>query len=165
MTTGNNKKLNPYTFLATILGIGFIPFMPGTIGSLAAFGIYLLFSGSPFTGKALYYTIPVWLVFCLLSVFISTKAERTLGKDNGSIVIDEVCGYFASVLFLPHNWLIGLYAFVLFRVFDIAKPFPIKKIQELPRGWGVVSDDIIAGAYTNILIQILIKIYPRFFGV
>jgi len=50
-------------------------------------------------------------------------------------------------------------------VFDISKPFPIKKIQELPRGWGVVSDDIIAGAYTNILIQILIKIYPRFFGV
>ncbi len=124
----------------------------------------MLFSGSPFQGKALFYALPALIVLCLIAVFLSTKAEKTLGKDNGSIVIDEFCGYYVSVLFLPHNWLIGLYAFALFRVFDIAKPFPIKKVQELPGGWGVVTDDIIAGIYTNILIQILTKIYPKFFG-
>ena len=164
MTAKKTKKLNVYTFLATLCGIGFIPFMPGTFGSLAGYGIYLLLPDSPFQGKTLFYTIPIWLVFCLLSVYLSSKAEETLGKDNGSIVIDEVCGYYVSVLFLPHNWLIGIYAFALFRVFDIAKPFPVKKVQKIPRGWGIVADDIIAGIYANILIQILNKIYPKFFG-
>ncbi|HPL51816.1 MAG TPA: phosphatidylglycerophosphatase A [Candidatus Cloacimonas sp.] len=164
MTAEKPQKLNIYTFLATLCGIGFIPVMPGTFGSLLAYGIYMLFSGSPFQGKALFYALPALIVLCLIAVFLSTKAEKTLGRDNGSIVIDEFCGYYVSVLFLPHSWLIGLYAFALFRVFDIAKPFPIKKVQELPGGWGVVTDDIIAGIYTNILIQILTKIYPKFFG-
>ncbi|MEN6445982.1 MAG: phosphatidylglycerophosphatase A [Candidatus Cloacimonas sp.] len=158
------QKLNFYTFTASLFGIGFVPLMPGTIGSLAALGIYLLINGEPFMGKTLFITLPILLVFCLLAVFLSSKAEKTLGRDNGAIVIDEVCGYFVSVLLLPKSWLIGLYAFALFRVFDIAKPFPIMKSQKLPTGWGVVIDDIIAGIYANIIIQILIKIYPRFFG-
>jgi len=162
--TEKQKKLNIYTFLAAFLGIGFIPFMPGTFGSLAAYGIYLLPKGELFIGTGLLYFIPAWLIFCLLAVYLSGKAEKTLGKDNGAIVIDEVCGYFVSVLFLPHNWLIGLYTFALFRVFDIAKPFPIMRAQKIPAGWGIVIDDIIAGIYANLLIQVLIKIYPRFFG-
>jgi phosphatidylglycerophosphatase A len=79
-------------------------------------------------------------------------------------VIDEVCGYFVAVMFLPKSLLIGVYAFVLFRVFDIAKPFPISRSQNLPKGWGVVVDDILAGFYANVLTQIIIKIYPKFFG-
>jgi len=159
-----NKKLNINTFLATFFGIGFLPKMPGTWGSLAAFGLYLLIPASFFLGFNLIFSLPVLLLFCLLAVFVSSKAEEILGHDSGHIVIDEVSGYFVSVMFLPHNWLIGLYGFILFRVFDIAKPFPINHLQKLPRGWGVVADDILAGVYACILLQLLIRIYPKFFG-
>ncbi|MDD2543771.1 MAG: phosphatidylglycerophosphatase A [Candidatus Cloacimonetes bacterium] len=158
------SRLNPSTILATFFGIGFIPFMPGTFGSLAAFGIYLLLPQSLYFGSGHYILSGSVLIFALIAVFISRKAELILGEDAGSIVIDEVAGYFMATLFLPHNWLIGLYAFILFRVFDIAKPFPIYRSQAIPKGWGVVIDDLLAGLYANLLIQILIRIYPSFFG-
>jgi phosphatidylglycerophosphatase A len=153
-----------YSFLASFFGIGFMPRMPGTWGSVAAFGLYLLLPGSLFIGTAMFYTLPVFLVFCLLSVFVSSKAELKLGHDSGHIVIDEVCGYFIAVMFLPKTLLVGVYALVLFRVFDIAKPLLISRSQKLPKGWGVVADDLLAGLVANILTQILIRIYPRFFG-
>ena len=138
--------------------------MPGTWGSLVAYGIYFLLPVGLFMGTALYFSLPLLLLFCLAAVFFSTKAEEKLGHDSSHIVIDEVCGYYTAVMFLPQSWLIGLYAFVLFRVFDIAKPWPISRSQKLPKGWGVVVDDLLAGVYTMILLQILLKIYPRFFG-
>jgi len=157
------EKINFSTLLASLFGIGFIPFMPGTFGSLAAFGIYMLIPAN-FWFYGQYIVLGVLLALSLAAVFISRAAEKILGEDAGSIVIDELCGYFVATLFLPHNWLIGLYAFILFRVFDIAKPFPIYRSQRIQRGWGVVIDDLIAGLYANLLIQILIRIYPSFFG-
>ncbi|MDD3235789.1 MAG: phosphatidylglycerophosphatase A [Candidatus Cloacimonetes bacterium] len=157
-------KLNIHTFFATFFGIGFMPYMPGTWGSAAAFCLYLLIPAAAFSGAGMLYTIPIFLAFCLFSVYISTKAELTLGHDAGSIVIDEVCGFFVAVMFLPKTYLIGVYALIFFRVFDIAKPFPISRSQNLPKGWGVVVDDILAGLFANVLIQIIIRIYPKFFG-
>jgi len=157
------EKLSFSTLLASLFGIGFIPFMPGTFGSLAAFGIYMLIPAS-FWFYGQYILMGLLLVLSLAAVFISRAAEKILGEDAGSIVIDELLGYFVATLFLPHNWLIGLYAFILFRVFDIAKPFPIYRSQRISGGWGVVIDDLIAGLYANLLIQILIRIYPSFFG-
>ena len=156
-------KLSFSTLVASLFGIGFIPFMPGTFGSLAAFGIYMLIPAS-FWFYGQYIVMGLLLVLALAAVFISRAAEKILGEDAGSIVIDELLGYFVATLFLPHNWLIGLYAFILFRVFDIAKPFPIYRSQRISGGWGVVIDDLIAGLYANLLIQILIRIYPSFFG-
>lgn len=158
------KRISKSVIFASLFGIGFIPFAPGSFGSIAAYGLYLL--------------IPPWLCFpdcslalpllvigiSLASVVISTYAEKRLGRDASSIVIDELCGYFVAILFLPHNWLIGLYALVLFRVFDIAKPYPIFHSQDFPGGWGVVIDDMLAGVYANISLQILIRIFPSFFG-
>ncbi|MDD4100382.1 MAG: phosphatidylglycerophosphatase A [Candidatus Cloacimonetes bacterium] len=156
-------KLSFSTLVASLFGIGFIPFMPGTFGSLAAFGIYMLIPAELwFYGQ--YIVLGLLLALSLAAVFISRAAEKILGEDAGSIVIDELLGYFVATLFLPHNWLIGLYAFILFRVFDIAKPFPIYRSQRISGGWGVVIDDLIAGLYANLLIQILIRIYPSFFG-
>lgn len=159
------RQLNFNTVLASLFGIGFIPFAPGTFGSLAAFGIYLLLPGSCYAGAGLYIFPFVILLPALLSVKLCHKAETVLGEDAGSIVLDEFWGYFVATLFLPHSWLIGIYAFVLFRVFDIAKPFPIYRSQRLKRGWGVIIDDLLAGLYANIIIQILIRIYPVFFGI
>ncbi|HCM15313.1 MAG TPA: phosphatidylglycerophosphatase A [Candidatus Cloacimonas sp.] len=159
------RQLNFNTVLASLFGIGFIPFAPGTFGSLAAFGIYLLLPGSCYAGAGLYIFPFVILLPALLSVKLCHKAETVLGEDAGSIVLDEFWGYFVATLFLPHSWLIGIYAFVLFRVFDIAKPFPIYRSQRLKRGWGVIVDDLLAGLYANIIIQILFRIYPVFFGI
>lgn len=150
--------------LASLFGIGFVPFMPGTFGSLAAFGVYLLIPAPLYFGSGHFLMLTAVLLLSLIAVKISHNAEKVLGEDAGSIVIDELCGYFVATLFLPHNWLIGLYAFILFRVFDIAKPFPIYRSQSIPKGWGVVIDDLLAGLYANLLIQVLIRIYPSFFG-
>lgn len=157
-------KPDIYSFLASFFGIGFLPKMPGTWGSAAAFGLYMLLPAAAFNGAGLLYTLPIFAVFCLISVYVSTQAELKLGHDSGHIVIDEVCGYFAAVMFLPHTLLVGLYAFLFFRVFDIAKPFPISRSQKLPQGWGVVADDLLAGLFANVLTQIIIRIYPKFFG-
>ncbi|HNQ43461.1 MAG TPA: phosphatidylglycerophosphatase A [Candidatus Cloacimonadota bacterium] len=157
-------KLNVYTLVASLGGIGFIPFAPGTFGSLAAFGLYLLLPGFLQYEQCLYALPLAVLGVSLFSVVMASKAEESLGHDAGSIVIDELCGYFVAAMFLPHSWLIGLYAFAMFRVFDIAKPWPVSVSQKLPRGWGVVIDDLLAGIYANLSLQILIRIYPRFFG-
>ena len=158
-------KYNLYTIPATMFGIGFIPFMPGTFGTLAALGIYLLLPAQLFASvNVIWYGLGL-LAFSMIAVLVSTQAEKTLGHDAGSIVIDEVAGYLLSVMLMPHNWLVGIYAFALFRVFDIAKPWPINRSQKLPQGWGVVVDDLLAGVYTLIILQILLKIYPKFFGI
>lgn len=149
--------------LASLLGTGYIPFMPGTFGSIAAYGVYLLLPKLLYEGIQMWYSLTGLLVISFIAVYISGKAEKDLGEDAPQIVIDELCGYFVATLFLPKTWLIGLYALVLFRVFDIAKPFPINRSQRLRGGWGVVIDDLLAGIYANVLLQVLIRIYPGFF--
>ncbi|MCK9557370.1 MAG: phosphatidylglycerophosphatase A [Candidatus Cloacimonetes bacterium] len=158
-------KLDINTVLASFFGIGFIRFAPGSFCSAAVYGLYMILPDSLYRGNWLFLFPIVILVLALLSVRICHNAELILGEDAGSIVLDEVWGYFVATMFLPHTWLIGLYAFILFRVFDIAKPFPIYRSQKLKRGWGVVIDDLLAGIYANIVIQILIRIYPKFFGI
>ncbi len=159
---------------STLLGLGFIPFAPGTFGTLATAICYF------FVMKKYSYQIPdVWINLSILSVaillfflgvIISSIAEKRLGHDSGKIVIDEAVGYLISIVFLPsvvvgRLWLVVIYTFVLFRVFDIAKPWPINKSQNIKSGWGIMIDDVIAGVYANILAQIIIRIYPNFFGI
>jgi phosphatidylglycerophosphatase A len=158
------QKLDIAGVFATFFWVGKIPFAPGTFGSLAAFGLYLLL---PFAYNGIWvYLFPALiLLLALASVKICFKAEQSMGEDASAIVLDEVWGYLIATVFLPHNWLIGLYAFILFRVFDIAKPFPIYRSQKIKGGWGVIIDDLLAGLYANILLQILIRIYPKFFGI
>lgn len=88
-------------------------------------------------------------------MYVSDGAEKLLGKDSGNIVIDEVCGYAVSVLFVPKTGGYLIAAFILFRLFDILKPPPIRKIeQEVPGGIGIMLDDLLAGIYANICLQI-----------
>lgn len=88
-------------------------------------------------------------------IYVSSLAERILNqKDPGHIVIDEFAGYLVSMMFLPVTAGYLIAAFVLFRGFDILKPPPIRGLQNLPGGWGVMVDDIAAGIYTNLILQI-----------
>lgn len=161
-----SPKQDAYTILGTVLGIGFIPFMPGTFGTLAAALVYLgLPAGWLNTVPGIIYFVAALVGLYFIGVFITGKAERKLGHDAGSIILDEFVAYFICVLFLPKSYLMAVYTFALFRVFDIAKPWPIRPSQKLKGGWGVMTDDVIAAVLTNLFMQALVRIYPAFFGI
>ena len=86
-----------------------------------------------------------------------------MGHDNGKIVVDEFIGFLFALLFLPKTLMVIIIAFILFRIFDIFKPEPVNVLQKLSGGWGVLADDVMAGIYANFSLQILIRIFPKFF--
>ncbi len=91
----------------------------------------------------------------LLGLITSHNAEKILGKDSGHIIIDEFCGYLLSVAFIPKSTAYLLSGFILFRIFDVIKPPPIRRLEEtVPGGAGVMLDDILAAIYTNICLQL-----------
>ena len=128
--------------LATAFGAGYSPVAPGTAGSAVAFVILWLV---PFSQAGL---VAFFVLVTLAGTWAAHVAEAHLGeKDPGAIVIDEVAGMTLSVLVLPRTLPVLLIAFVLFRVFDVVKPFPAGRAQALPGGFGVMVDDLIAGLY------------------
>jgi phosphatidylglycerophosphatase A len=131
-----------------VFGAGYSPVAPGTVGSLvAAVAIWLL----PFTTVRLAVTL---LVVTLIGIWAGSRVERALGrKDPSVIVIDEVAGMLLSVIGLPRSIPVLVTAFLLFRLFDIWKPFPARESQALTGGMGVMVDDLIAGLYTLILVM------------
>ena len=148
--------------LVSILFIGYSPIAPGTLASAIAAIIYYFFLPELSALENLLLLLII-LIISLLFIPLIKSAEQDWGNDSHKIVIDEVIGYFVAILFLPHSLMIAICTFVLFRTFDIAKPPPIYQIQSLPHGWGVIADDILAGIYTNIVLQILLMLYPGFF--
>jgi phosphatidylglycerophosphatase A len=133
--------------VASAGGAGFAPVAPGTAGSfVAAAGLWLI----PFTQSGLLVAL---VAVTAAGVWASMRVERMLGaKDPGVVVIDEVAGMMVSVLLMPRSLAVLASAFVLFRVFDVWKPFPAHQSQALPGGWGVVADDLIAGGYALVLL-------------
>lgn len=167
----NNLKNDISNILSTFFGIGLFPFMPGTIGTLSIALIWFLIPDYYFYNKiekVIFYDNFLFLslgliVFGIISVFICTESEKKLGHDASSIVIDEVVGYLFAVLFLPKTTMIAIYAFILFRFLDISKPLFINKLQNLPKGLGIMADDVAAGIVANIILQIMFLIKPQFF--
>jgi phosphatidylglycerophosphatase A len=135
--------------VASVGGAGYAPIASGTAGSLvAAVALWLI----PFTEPALVATL---VAVTLAGVWAGSRVERALGaKDPGVIVIDEVAGMFLAVLFLPRTLPVLASAFLLFRLFDIWKPYPARQLQEVRGGLGVMLDDLIAGAYALALLAI-----------
>lgn len=167
MTDTDKKpfRIDLWTILATVFGIGFIPFMPGTFGTLAAAFVYLSIPQSWLNSfPHVYYFMTAIAALYFAGVYITGKAEHRLGHDAGSIILDEFVAYFICVLFLPKSILMAIYTFAVFRVFDIAKPQPIRLSQKLKGGWGVMTDDVIAAVVTNLFMQVLVRLYPTFFA-
>lgn len=133
--------------IATAGGAGFAPFAPGTAGSLlAALLLWLIPFSQVLLGAAL-------LGVTLAGIWAGGRIERLSGqKDPGLIVIDEVAGMMLAVVALPRTLGVLLVAFFCFRVLDVLKPFPVREAQSLPGGLGVVVDDLVAGAYTLLLL-------------
>jgi phosphatidylglycerophosphatase A len=128
--------------LATFFGLGFFPVAPGTVASAAAaLGYKYVLHGSP-------WPLYVLLLACLFIAGAAASAiySAELGRpDPGRIVVDEVCGQLVALAFLPAGWPALAVSFFLFRLFDIIKPWPIRRLEKLPGGWGIMADDLGAG--------------------
>lgn len=134
--------------LATGLLSGYFPVGPGTVGSLLGL-LILLFV--PFIQS---YLLVASLVVLFIGVWVSTIIEVSDGKDASIINIDELCGMWISLLFLPLSpYWIPILGFVFFRIFDIWKPYPVNKLQDMKGGWGVMLDDVAAGILANLLLR------------
>ncbi len=140
------KRFIIYT-IGTGFGSGYMPVAPGTAGSLIALLIYFLFPLDSFHWLA----ISILLFFT--GVWTGSEIEKDKGEDPGLVVIDEMVGQWLAVIFLPPTLVTLLIGFILFRVFDIFKPYPINKSQKLKAGWGIMIDDVLAGIYANIIIH------------
>ena len=140
------------SLLATGFGVGYSPIAPGTLGTLIAIPVYYFLSEIP---SPLYEITLVGFFF--LAVWISENAEIFFGKkDDQRIVIDEMMGFLIAMLWIPKTIRFVIIGFFLFRFFDILKPFPIRRLEKkFKGGFGVVLDDVVAGVYGNIILQII----------
>ena len=137
--------------LASGFGSGLTPIAPGTAGTVVGILLCLLCLPLPWVPRLL-----VVLALSALSVYVSGKAEKIYGKkDDQRIVIDEIIGFQVTMLPLMITTLHLCAGFVLFRIFDIWKPFPINDLQRLPGGWGIVLDDVGAGIYAGASLLLL----------
>lgn len=146
---------NPIHFIAFGFGSGTIPFAPGTMGTLMAIPFYLLIRDFPL---AIY--ISILIIATVAGVWACDVTEKYLGThDYKGIVWDEVCGYWLTMLAAPHHWSWVVIGFFLFRLFDIWKPWPIRWIDKYVQGGlGVMLDDVLAGGYSLIALQIIAKL-------
>ena len=142
-------------------GTGFFPWAPATLASLIVTVAYFFLPATYFTSPTnLWAQAAVLAVVSLIGVVTATLAEHQLGLDAGPIVIDEVAGMVVTYLLVPlpealvpRLAVLGL-GFFLFRVFDIFKPWPVDKIQNLPGGYGIMADDLLAGLYANVALRL-----------
>lgn len=135
--------------VSTVCWVGYVPFAPGTAGSVVGALVYWFLPDLSFH---------IYLVFLLFLFFVgvwgSNLAEGIFGHDASKVVIDEFVGFLVAMFALPKTRLILVLGFFLFRGLDIFKPFPLASPQRLRGGWGVMADDLLAGIYTNLLIRV-----------
>ena len=146
------KLANPIHFLALGFGSGLAAKAPGTFGTLAAIPVYLLLTYLPLS----WYLIITLMAF-IVGIYICGKASSDMGvHDHGSIVWDEVVGYLVTMIAAPAGWQWVIAGFVLFRIFDILKPWPIRVLDEkVHGGLGIIIDDVFAGFCGLICMQVL----------
>lgn len=144
--------------VATFGYSGYSPIAPGTAGSAA--GLLLILPLRMLERPWLDVAVAVGLF--IVGIWSATLVERHLGvEDPGVVVIDEVVGMLVSLLWLPLSWQVILAAFLLFRVFDIVKPWPAGRFERLGGGLGIMADDAMAGIYANLVVQLIVWWRPE----
>jgi phosphatidylglycerophosphatase A len=154
--------MKPTDYLALSIatcGVGYLPLAPGTFGSLVGVGIFLL----------LVRVNPLVIVVAILAVtfagiWAGSRIEQLSGrKDPGKVVVDEVAGQMIALfpLTLFAQWSTGavILSFILFRFFDIVKPYPANRLQDLDGGMGIMFDDLVAGVYGAVVVSIVLRIF------
>jgi len=138
--------------ISTFFYAGYFPLIPGTAGSLA--GVFIFFLIKDNIAAHL-------LALCallILGLLVCGRAEEEFKKKDPSfIVIDEVCGMLLALLFLPYNIRFVIIAFLIFRILDTLKPWPACRVEKLKGSLGIMGDDIVAGVYTNIILQVVVR--------
>ena len=150
---------HPVLILATGFGSGLAPKAPGTFGTLAAIPIYVMVSY--FDSMTYWIT---FLILFLIGILICNRATEILKvHDHPSIVWDEIVGYLITMYSLPQNWTLIIAGFLVFRFFDILKPWPIKMLDKTVKGgFGIMLDDVVAGVSANLVLQIGIFVLGYF---
>lgn len=144
-------------FLATAGYAGYFPIAPGTVGS----AIGLLVYGLVWWTQSVAVEVSVIVILFAVGVWAGTSAERYFGGiDPGPIVLDEVVGMLITLAFIPVGWTGIVAGFVLFRIFDVLKPFPAARLEKLHGGLGVMADDAVAAVYANVSLRVLQAIFP-----
>ena len=137
--------------LATSLGVGFVPFAPGTFGSMAGLALWAVLPASPWVALT-----AIVIVF-VVGAWSGGVTERHLGStDPGPVVIDEVLGMLLTLFLIPVGWAGAVIGFLLFRVFDVIKPFPADRLERLHGGVGVMADDAMAAVYANLALRLVL---------
>lgn len=143
--------------MSTWFGTGLLPAAPGTFATIATVPLIL---GLNILG--IWYSILVLISITVVAVWVSDLSQHLLNrKDPPEVVIDEVAGFLVTMFLLPHTWLAFVVGFVLFRFFDIIKPFPVKKVERIRGGFGIVMDDLLAGFYANLCARIILFLLDR----
>lgn len=167
--------LDYVSLVVTTFGVGYLPLAPGTYGSLVGVGFYAAlayafasyrYSGASTSAEpavaAIHAVILIaFLLFILLGIWAASRSVELLGNsDAPEAVVDEVIGQLVVFLFVPFtsSWLLIAAGFLLFRLFDIWKPYPIDDLQSLPGGIGVCADDFLAGIYAGVCLSIIYAI-------
>jgi phosphatidylglycerophosphatase A len=143
--------------VATGFGAGYSPIAPGTAGSLL--GLLLFW---PLRGLPTAFQVGAVVLLFLAGTAAATRVARRVGAhDPGIVVVDEVVGMWASLLFLPFTPATAALGFVFFRVLDVVKPYPARDLEALPEGWGIMSDDLMAGVYANLALRLALLVWPQ----
>ena len=153
--------MKPTDYLALSIatcGVGYMPLAPGTFGSLVGVGLFLLLPANPLV------IIAAIVLVTFAGIWAATRTEELSGrKDPGKVVVDEVAGQLISLfpltLFTRWSIITVIISFILFRFFDIVKPYPANRLQELNGGAGVMFDDLVAGVYGAVVVSIILKIF------
>jgi phosphatidylglycerophosphatase A len=140
----------------SVFGIGYIPFAPGTFGSLAAALLYLFIPAMAPLGVF----VPLIVVVSALGVWAGGVMEGEYGKDPSAVVIDELAGQWVALAALPAAPVVALISFLFFRLYDIAKPGSVDRLQNLPGGWGIMMDDLLAGLLANLSVRLVMALLP-----
>jgi phosphatidylglycerophosphatase A len=145
-------------FICTFGYVGYFPIAPGTAGSLAGLAVFALLRWAGLGWPA---DAAVIIVFFALGVWSGTHAERHFGTtDPGPGVIDEVVGMLVTLFLVPASWPAAFAGFLVFRVLDVVKPYPASRFERLPGGLGMMADDLMSAAYSNLVLHALVWIAP-----
>lgn len=143
--------------VGTVGGAGLVGPAPGTNGSAVAVLVWWLIAAHIHAVDLRLLLGALAAAATMIGIPAATRVARETGKvDPSCVVIDEVAGQWLTLLFAPVNWKTLWVGFILFRVFDMLKPFPVRRLERLPEGWGIVVDDLGAGVYALIVLQLLL---------
>lgn len=159
--------MKPTDYLALVIatcGVGYLPLMPGTYGSLVAVGIFLGLTRVA-KGTALVVVVAICVIaFTFVGIWAASRTEELSGrKDPGKVVVDEVAGQLISLfpltLFAHWSSVAVIISFILFRFFDIVKPYPARRFEAFKGGLGIMCDDLVAGVYGAVITSIILAVF------